>query len=328
MRPAIEAVPNPHSVRVHLVLPRSFNDAQQIADKFKQGIPVILNLQSADTVINIEPPWNPAVLEQRIARVHRLGQHRPVQVINLVTRDSIEERVLRTIALKKSLFDGVFSGTTDEVSFASLGQRAFLDTVRDLLASTASLTSSLADTVMIHLAEQVAPGIDVVFLDTGYHFVETIGTRDAVSLVHNVNVINVEPEHTVAEQDALWGKDLFARNPDQCCAMRKVAPLGKALTPYTAWASGVRRADSAVRASTPVVAWDPKRRLVKVSPIAAWTDEDVAAYIEENSLMVNPLLEDGYPSIGCEPCTVRATGDDVRAGRWAGLGKSECGIHL
>jgi hypothetical protein len=92
-----------------------------------------LNLQSADTVINMEPPWNPAVLEQRIARVHRLGQHRPVQVINLVTRDSIEERVLRTIALKKSLFEGVFSGATDEVSFSSLGQRAFLDTVRDLL---------------------------------------------------------------------------------------------------------------------------------------------------------------------------------------------------
>src|SRR5205085_1705189 len=94
-----------------------------------------LNLQSADTVINLEPPWNPAVLEQRIARVHRLGQHRPVQVINLVTRDSIEERVLKTMALKRSLFEGVFSGTSDEVSFASLGQRAFLDTVRDLLGA-------------------------------------------------------------------------------------------------------------------------------------------------------------------------------------------------
>src|SRR5205823_481844 len=94
-----------------------------------------LNLQSADTVINLEPPWNPAVLEQRIARVHRLGQHRPVQVINLVTRDSIEERVLKTLALKRTLFDGVFSGASDEVSFASLGQRAFLDTVRDLVTA-------------------------------------------------------------------------------------------------------------------------------------------------------------------------------------------------
>jgi phosphoadenosine phosphosulfate reductase len=190
------------------------------------------------------------------------------------------------------------------------------------------VTSSLADTVMISLAERVAPGIDVIFLDTGYHFVETIGTREAVKLVHDVNLINVTPELTVAEQDAAYGKDLFRTSPDQCCGMRKVAPLGKALQPYTAWASGLRRADSAARANTPVVAWDPKRRLVKVSPIAAWTDEDVDAYIEENSLMLNPLLEDGYASIGCEPCTIRPTGPDARSGRWAGLGKSECGIHL
>ena len=87
------------------------------------------------------------------------------------------------------------------------------------------VASSMADTVLIHLAEQVAPGIDVIFLDTGYHFVETIGTRDAVKLVHNVNVINVTPEQTVAQQDATWGKDLFTRDPDQCCALRKVAPL-------------------------------------------------------------------------------------------------------
>jgi phosphoadenosine phosphosulfate reductase len=199
---------------------------------------------------------------------------------------------------------------------------------RDEFGGGLVVTSSLADTVMISLAERVAPGIDVIFLDTGYHFVETIGTREAVKLVHDVNLINVLPELTVAEQDAAYGKDLFRTSPDQCCGMRKVAPLGKALAPYTAWASGVRRADSAARASTPVVAWDPKRRLVKVSPIAAWTDEDVEAYIEENSLMVNPLLEDGYPSIGCEPCTVRVTGPDARAGRWAGLGKTECGIHL
>lgn len=190
------------------------------------------------------------------------------------------------------------------------------------------VTSSLADTVMISLAERVAPGMDVIFLDTGYHFVETIGTREAVRLVHDVNLINVVPELTVAEQDAAYGKDLFATSPDSCCGMRKVTPLGKALAPYTAWASGVRRVDSPARASTPVVAWDPKRRLVKVCPIASWTDEDVAAYVEDNSLMINPLLEDGYPSIGCEPCTLRADGSDARAGRWAGLGKTECGIHL
>ena len=190
------------------------------------------------------------------------------------------------------------------------------------------IASSMADTVMIHLAEQVAAGIDVIFLDTGYHFIETIGTRDAVKLVHNVNVINVTPEQTVAEQDATWGKDLFARDPDQCCALRKVAPLGKALVPYAAWATGVRRADSPARANTPLVAWDPGRKLIRIAPIAAWTDEDVARYIEINSLMINPLLEDGYTSIGCEPCTSRAAKEDPRAGRWAGFAKTECGINL
>ena len=190
------------------------------------------------------------------------------------------------------------------------------------------IASSMADTVMIHLAEQVAAGIDVLFLDTGYHFIETIGTRDAVKLVHNVNVINVTPEQTVAEQDATWGKDLFARDPDQCCALRKVAPLGKALVPYAAWATGMRRADSPARANTPLVAWDAARKLIRIAPIAAWTDEDVARYIEINSLMINPLLEDGYTSIGCEPCTSRAAKEDPRAGRWAGFAKTECGINL
>jgi phosphoadenosine phosphosulfate reductase len=190
------------------------------------------------------------------------------------------------------------------------------------------VASSMADTVLIHLAEQVAPGIDVIFLDTGYHFVETIGTRDAVRLVHNVNVITVTPEQTVAEQDAAWGKDLFARNPDQCCALRKVAPLGKALEPYAAWATGMRRADSLARAATPVISWDAKRRLLRIAPIATWTDQDVARYIEANSLMINALLEDGYTSIGCQPCTAKAPQDDPRAGRWAGFAKTECGIHL
>src|SRR4029450_2151605 len=156
-----------------------------------------------------------------------------------------------------------------------------------------------------HLAEQVAPGIDVIFLDTGYHFVETIGTRDAVELVHNVNVINATPEQTGAGRDATWGKDLFARDPDQCCALRKVAPLGRALEPYAAWATGLRRADSAARAATPAVSSDPERKSTRLAPIAAWTDADVARYIELNSLMINPLLEDGYTSIGCEPCTSR-----------------------
>ena len=190
------------------------------------------------------------------------------------------------------------------------------------------VTSSLADTVMIHLAEQIAPGIDVIFLDTGYHFAETLGTRDAVAAVHNVNLISLTPDHTTAEQDAIWGKDLFATNPDLCCSMRKTQPLDRALKSYSAWASGVRRADSPARAKTPIVSWDSRRELIKISPIAKWSDADVADYIEQNSLMVNPLLDDGYLSIGCAPCTARPAPGDPRSGRWAGLAKTECGIHL
>jgi phosphoadenosine phosphosulfate reductase len=214
----------------------------------------------------------------------------------------------------------------DELAAATATE--ILSWAHETFGSGLMLTSSLADTVMIHLAEQVAPGIDVLFLDTGYHFAETIGTRDAVAAVHDVNLITLTPAQTPAEQDATWGKDLFASNPDRCCALRKTAPLDAALAGYTAWASGVRRADSLARASTPIVSWDLRRKIVKIAPIATWSDDDVAAYIERHGLMINPLLEDGYPSIGCAPCTSRAAADDPRAGRWAGLAKTECGIHL
>lgn len=192
-----------------------------------------------------------------------------------------------------------------------------------------AVTSSMADTVMIHLAERTAPGLDVIFLDTGYHFVETIGTRDAVEQIFDVNVVNVTPELSVAEQDAVYGKNLFASNPDLCCTLRKVEPLGRALAPYAAWATGIRRSQSARRAGTRVVSWDNSKKMVKIAPIAGWSDDAVAAYAEEHGLISNPLLADGYPSIGCEPCTSRPdAGADARSGRWAGTGKTECGIQL
>ena len=190
------------------------------------------------------------------------------------------------------------------------------------------VTSSMEDAVVAHLAASVAPGVDVVFLDTGYHFPETIGTRDAVQAVYDVNVITVHPELTVLQQDAQYGAKLHDRDPDACCAMRKVAPLESALANYRAWATGLRRDDSPARADTPVVSWDARRRKVKIAPIARWTQDDVDAYIAEHGVLTNPLLMDGYGSIGCEPCTRRlAPGEDARAGRWAGSGKTECGIH-
>ncbi len=190
------------------------------------------------------------------------------------------------------------------------------------------VTASMADGALPYLAAQAAPGVDVVFLDTGYHFIETIGTRDAVAATLNVNLINVLPEQTVAEQDATYGKDLFARDPDKCCARRKVAPLNKALSGYDAWVTGVRREESPTRADTPVVDYDAKRNMVKLNPLAAWTSADLESFIAENGVLVNPLQYDGYPSIGCEPCTRRvAPGEDPRSGRWAGLAKIECGLH-
>jgi phosphoadenosine phosphosulfate reductase len=190
------------------------------------------------------------------------------------------------------------------------------------------VTSSMADAALAHLAGQVSPGIDVVFLDTGYHFAETIGTRDAVAATLPVNVVTAQPEQTVAEQDAAYGKDLYRTDPDLCCALRKVAPLQNALERYDAWATGLRRDETHNRVITPVVGWDEQKGKVKVSPLARWSEDDVARYIEDNNVLVNPLLHDGYPSIGCWPCTRRvAPGEDKRAGRWAGTNKTECGIH-
>jgi phosphoadenosine phosphosulfate reductase len=190
------------------------------------------------------------------------------------------------------------------------------------------VTSSMTDAVIIHLASSVKPGIDVVFLDTGYHFPETIGTRDAAQVVYPINLINVTPSRTVAEQDAELGPRLYGRNPDLCCYLRKVEPLEKSLKNYDAWISGVRRDETDKRANTRVVEWDPRREMVKVNPIATWSDEKVEAFIADNGVLVNPLVEDGYPSIGCATCTLRvAPGADPRSGRWAGTGKTECGIH-
>jgi phosphoadenosine phosphosulfate reductase len=190
------------------------------------------------------------------------------------------------------------------------------------------VASSMADAVLIHLASRVLPGVDVVFLDTGYHFAETIGMRDAIPSVLPVSVRTVLPLRSVSEQDAAFGPRLHERDPGACCAMRKVEPLNRALAPYRAWASGLRRADSAGRAGTRVIEWDTKHDMVKLNPIAAWSDEDVHSYITEHGLLVNPLLSDGYGSIGCAPCTRRLLpGEDSRAGRWAGTAKTECGLH-
>jgi len=190
------------------------------------------------------------------------------------------------------------------------------------------VTSSFADAALAHLVSRVAPGTDVVFLDTGLHFPETLRVREQVAGSLPVRVRSVRPRLTVGQQDGRYGPRLFARQPDECCALRKVEPLERALADYDAWAAGLRRDESPTRAHTPVVHFEASRGKVKVNPLAAWSQSDVDAYITRWDVPVNPLLSQGYGSVGCWPCTRRVkAGEDPRAGRWPLFDKTECGLH-
>jgi phosphoadenosine phosphosulfate reductase len=198
----------------------------------------------------------------------------------------------------------------------------------DTFGARFCVTSSFADAVLVHVVSRVAPGVDVVFLDTGLHFPETLRVRDRVAATMPVNVRSIRPRLTVGQQDGLFGPRLFSRDPDQCCALRKVEPLERALGDYDAWAAGLRRDESPTRANTPVVTFEAGRGKVKVNPLAAWTQADVDAYIARHDVPVNGLIRQGYASVGCWPCTRRTkAGEDPRAGRWPMFDKTECGLH-
>ena len=193
---------------------------------------------------------------------------------------------------------------------------------------TLAVACSMADAVLPAVVANHAPGVDVLFLDTGYHFAETYGTRAQVAHELDVTVVDVLPTRTVAVQDAEFGPRLYERDPAACCRMRKVEPLKAALAGYEAWVTGIRRDEGPTRADTPLVTFDEQFGLVKLNPLAAWTFDEVVDYANDHRVPVNLLLSEGYPSIGCEPCTQRvAPGDDPRAGRWAGFAKTECGLH-
>ncbi len=190
------------------------------------------------------------------------------------------------------------------------------------------VASNMQDAVLIDLAVKVKPDIDVLFLETGYHFAETIGTRDAVDLVYpDVHIVNAAAEQSVADQERELGL-LNKTDPGRCCQLRKVIPLQRTLKNYDAWVTGVRRVDAPTRANTPIVQWDDRNGLVKINPIAPWSDDEFNAYIAEHAILENPLVQAGYPSIGCAPCTAKPLpGADPRSGRWAGTAKTECGLH-
>ena len=183
-----------------------------------------------------------------------------------------------------------------------------------------AMSASMTDAVLIDLATKVDPAIEVIFIDTGYHFPETLATVEEVRRHYGLNLRMM----TVARQE----EELWEADPENCCSAVKVGQLDRALAGKAAWMSGLRRQESDSRSDAPIVSRD-LRGLVKVNPIATWTDADVAAYIADHDIIVNPLTQQGYPSIGCMPCTTPvADGEDPRAGRWRGKDKSECGLHL
>jgi phosphoadenosine phosphosulfate reductase len=206
--------------------------------------------------------------------------------------------------------------------------RVALAWAHDLFGNDLVVASSMGDTVLVHLAGEVIPEVNVLFIDTGYHFPETLQTAAAHDATRPIRLLTVTPRQSVAEQDATEGTDLFATDPDRCCALRKVEPLERGLAAYSAWITGMRRDDSPTRADIEVITWDRSRSKVKVNPLAAWSDADIETYSREQDVLENPLRAEGYTSIGCAPCTrPTSPGDGLRSGRWAGLAKTECGLH-
>ncbi|HZT67577.1 MAG TPA: phosphoadenylyl-sulfate reductase [Acidimicrobiales bacterium] len=181
------------------------------------------------------------------------------------------------------------------------------------------VSSSFQDSVLIDVATSVAPAIQVVFLDTGFHFPETLEYVEAVRLRYDLNLTIIRPDVDAAT---------WPCGTDECCRVRKVEPLNRLLRGRSAWITGLRRSEAPTRAGAPVVAQDPTRGVVKVNPLATWTDLDVSGYTADRGLLVHPLTERGYLSIGCAPTTTPVRpGDDPRSGRWAGTDKTECGLH-
>jgi phosphoadenosine phosphosulfate reductase len=186
-------------------------------------------------------------------------------------------------------------------------------------------------TCIMHMAAQIRPDVPVLFLQTGFHFAETLAFKAQLAERLELNVIDVVGEHTVESQEAEFGPRLYERDPQLCCDLNKVRPMFEALQQLDAWVTAFRRDSSPTRANAPILdqyELEPGRWIVKVNPVVNWKREDTLAYLAEHDLPHNPLYDLGYTSIGCAPCTrMRFEGEPERAGRWAGLSKWECGIH-
>jgi phosphoadenosine phosphosulfate reductase len=216
------------------------------------------------------------------------------------------------------------SFTDDELAelnreFEHLPASKLIQWAVDSFAPHLCMTASMQDAVLVDLATRVYPAIEVVFIDTGYHFPETLDTVEMVRRHYGLNLrMMTVPTH----DEELWRLD-----PEGCCSAVKVGQLDRALAGKAAWMSGLRREEAATRGAAPIIARD-LRGLVKINPIATWTDVDIDGYIADHDIIVNPLRHQGYLSIGCKPCThLPSDPDDPRSGRWVGRDKTECGIH-
>jgi phosphoadenosine phosphosulfate reductase len=194
---------------------------------------------------------------------------------------------------------------------------------------TCASSLGIEDCVVIDIAARAGLPIDFFTLDTELLFPETYELWRQIEGRYGIRVRPVRPEHSVAAQAALEGPELWMRDPDRCCELRKMAPLRATLSAFDAWITAIRRDQTPERANAPVVGWDGRFGLVKVNPLVRWTFTDVQAYVRQHDVPYNPLHDRDYPSIGCVPCTspVRQ-GEDPRSGRWRGKEKTECGLHI
>ena len=187
-------------------------------------------------------------------------------------------------------------------------------------------------TAIIHMAAGFEPDVPILFLETGFHFAETLAFKERLTELLGLNVVDLTGDHTVQDQAERFGSRLYERDPRRCCELNKVIPFDRALEGLDGWITGMRRDSAWTRSTTPILSWtelDSGHRMLKINPIANWTSQNAWAYLKANDLPHNPLYDLGYASIGCAPCTrMTFPGEDERAGRWSGLLKTECGIHV
>ena len=226
--------------------------------------------------------------------------------------------------------DGALDAANHELEQMTTGE--VMQWALETFAPHITLASSFGaeDMVLLDMwAQSNNTPVDVFCLDTGLLFSQTYALIAQVQTTYHITVQRIRPRISIVQQANEFGPSLWSHNPDQCCQIRKVDPLASHLTRYQAWVTGIRRDQNANRRTAPLLGWDPKHGLLKINPLAKWSYDDVFRYLKTRNVPYNPMHDVGYPSIGCEPCTLPVTGgQDPRAGRWQGKEKTECGLHL